>query len=81
MDSNVSPYNSIDDENLHENIHDKIAKIRETEVDKDFTKIRKEAQWRICLGEEEDEEIEENPLISPWKCTGTLQYVHLDCLK
>ncbi|CAI2386840.1 unnamed protein product [Moneuplotes crassus] len=81
IDSNISPYNSIDGESIQENIHEKIAKIRDTEGDKDFNKIRKEAQCRICLGEEEDEEIEENPLISPCKCTGTLQYIHLDCLK
>lgn len=61
FDSNGVPNNSID----QENIHDKIAKIQETEQDQDFNKERKEAQCRICLGEEEDDEIEENPLISP----------------
>ena len=33
---------------------------------------------RICLGEEYDEE---NPLINPCKCSGTMKYLHLNCLK
>mmetsp|Transcript_20148 Transcript_20148/g.19787 ORF Transcript_20148/g.19787 Transcript_20148/m.19787 type:complete len:130 (-) Transcript_20148:348-737(-) len=44
IDSSISPYNSIDGESIQENIHEKIAKIRDTEGDKDFNKIRKEAQ-------------------------------------
>ena len=71
------PNNSID----HDNIQEKLAKMTETLGDQDFSKIRKEAQWRIWLGEEEDDEIEENPLISPWKWNGTMQYIHLDWLK
>lgn len=61
FESGGLPNNSID----QENIHDKMAKIIETEEDGEINKIRQEAQCRICLGEEEDEEIEENPLISP----------------
>lgn len=49
----------------NENIQDKIAKIAMTSAEQDFQKIRKEAQCRICLGGEEDDEIAENPLISP----------------
>ena len=77
FDSGGIPNNSID----HENIHEKIAKLAMTTGEQDFNKIRKEAQCRVCLGEEEDEEIEDNPLITPWKCSGTMQYIHLDCLK
>lgn len=33
---------------------------------------------RICLGEENSEE---DPLISPCKCAGTMQYIHLECLR
>ena len=31
---------------------------------------------RICLGEEEDDE-----LICPCKCSGTMQFIHVNCLK
>ena len=64
-----------------DSVLDKIAKIAMTSGEQDFNKVRKEAQCRICLGEEEDDEIENNPLISPCKCNGTMQYIHLDCLK
>lgn len=33
---------------------------------------------RICLSEDSDME---NPLISPCKCSGTMKFIHLDCLK
>ena len=33
---------------------------------------------KICLA---DENSSQNPLISPCKCTGSMQYVHLACLK
>lgn len=32
---------------------------------------------RICLSEEEPN----NPLISPCGCTGSMKYMHVDCLK
>lgn len=34
---------------------------------------------KICLSEEEDPE--EDPLISPCKCSGTMGTIHLSCLK
>jgi hypothetical protein len=49
----------------NENIQEKIAKMAMTSAEQDFQKIRKEAQCRICLGGEEDDEIADNPLISP----------------
>ena len=33
---------------------------------------------RICLGEENEDE---NELISPCKCSGTMKYIHLKCLQ
>ena len=33
---------------------------------------------RICLGEEHDNN---NPLIDPCECSGTMKYIHLDCLR
>lgn len=37
---------------------------------------------RICWGnEEEGNEKEFNPLISPCNCTGTMKAIHLKCLK
>ena len=35
---------------------------------------------RICYGEEEENEID-NPLVQPCKCSGSLKYIHLNCLK
>lgn len=34
---------------------------------------------RICLGEEE--EGEDNELIYPCKCAGTMRYIHVNCLR
>ena len=33
---------------------------------------------RICLGEENKED---DPLISPCKCSGTCSHIHLECLR
>ena len=33
---------------------------------------------KVCYGEEENEE---NPLVQPCKCSGSLKYIHLNCLK
>lgn len=41
-------------------------------------KVYKNYACRICLGEENEEE---NPLISPCKCSGTMKLIHLECLK
>jgi len=32
---------------------------------------------RICLSEEEPG----NPIISPCNCTGSVKYIHLDCIR
>ena len=37
--------------------------------------------WRICLGELDEEEEKTNPIISPCKCSGTMKYIHTECLK
>jgi E3 ubiquitin-protein ligase DOA10 len=36
-----------------------------------------EPMCRICLCEEEPD----NPIISPCKCTGSVQYIHLNCIQ
>lgn len=64
-----------------ESINDRVDKLITESGKQEFNKIRKEAVCRICLGSEEDEEISLNPLISPCKCNGTMQYIHLECLK
>ena len=43
-----------------------------------FTEEKKEHFCRICYGEEEDND---NPLIQPCSCQGSMKYIHLDCLK
>lgn len=42
------------------------------------TKPKKANACRICLSDEFDSE---NPLITPCKCSGTMKYIHLDCLR
>lgn len=41
--------------------------------------------WRIWLMEGDLNDVESNnwdgPIISPWKCAGTMKYIHLNCLK
>ena len=41
-------------------------------------KIKKKKVCRICY---QDEETEENPLIQPCICSGTMKYIHYECLK
>lgn len=45
-----------------------------------WVKNSKENQCRICLDTEEETD-EGNPLISPWKWSGSMKHVHLECLK
>ena len=47
------------------------------EVEKKEKKIKKKI-CRICYIEDDTEE---NPLIQPCICSGTMKYIHLDCLK
>lgn len=43
-----------------------------------LTRGEKEEQiCRICLGEDEPE----NPIISPCNCTGSVKFIHLECIK
>ena len=52
---------------MKENIEENIKNIK-----------KKKIICRICYTEEEDEE---NPLIQPCKCSGSMKYLHLNCLK
>lgn len=36
---------------------------------------------RICLEEPEDNEASSNPFITPCKCTGSMKYIHLNCVR
>lgn len=42
-------------------------------------KHKKQNLCRICYSEEID--YNENPLIAPCKCSGTMRYIHLECLR
>ena len=66
--NNESKYKDEDDEV----VIDKISKSKPTE------KI-----CRICLGGDgdESESTEDNPLFAPCICSGTMKYVHLECMK
>jgi hypothetical protein len=39
---------------------------------------KSEMVCRICLAEDSDHD---NPMISPCKCSGTMKFIHLECLK
>lgn len=41
-------------------------------------KSKGEMLCRIWLSEDSTDK---NPLISPWKCSGTMKFIHLECLK
>ena len=36
---------------------------------------------RICLEEENPDEISENPFIVPCKCMGSMKYIHVKCMR
>ena len=48
---------------------------------KDRKKSIEQIIWRICLSEVNEDEESTNPIISPWKCSGTMKYIHTECLK
>lgn len=59
-------------------------KDKEDEVQVDMMPKSKsnEKVCRIWLGtEEENDDKEENPLFAPWICSGTMKYVHLECMQ
>ncbi len=53
------------------------AKYATIDVVKPTAKPTDEIICRICLGEEEPG----NPIISPCKCTGSVKYIHLECIR
>jgi hypothetical protein len=57
------------------NVHTDITK--EIHVEKKRKKLNVPI-CRICLG---DENYNNNPLINPCTCSGTMKYIHLYCLK
>ena len=44
----------------------------------DYSEREKDATCRICCCEEENVQ---DPLITPCKCTGSVRYIHLSCIK
>ena len=43
-----------------------------------YTLIKEKPTCRICLGDDYDDK---NPLINPCRCSGTMKYLHLECLR
>ena len=52
--------------------HNKIKKVKEPK------EAKSNKLCRICYGEEENDE---NPLLQPCTCSGSMKYIHLNCLK
>ena len=74
MDTNKKGYNS-EKEKIKPIIMTKNSK-KENNI---FTKLEKKNNiCRICYMEEEDEE---NPLLQPCICSGSMKFIHLSCLK
>ena len=65
-------------ENIMANSNEMINNVEKIEIN--HNKIKKQnSVCRICYGEEEDEK--ENPMVQPCQCSGSLKYIHLQCLK
>ena len=50
---------------------------KNSKKNKIFSKIEKKL-YRICYMEEEDND---NPLLQPYICSGSMKFIHLTCLK
>lgn len=47
-------------------------------INRNMKKRLNMAICKICLLDENDET---NPLINPCKCSGSMKYIHMECLK
>lgn len=56
----------------------KSKQIKDNTEDKEEYNSNNKPSCRICLCEEYDDI---NPLINPCKCSGTMKYIHLNCLR
>ena len=72
--------------NKNNNMNNKISDNNNNLIDaqekdkvKNFKMKKKNEVCRICYIEEEDEK--ENPLVQPCQCSGSLRFIHLNCLK
>ena len=84
--SNNSIQNDNDNDNNQNNDNDNNIKLQQEEntkknniILKENINSKKSRICRICYLEEESEL--ENPLVQPCKCSGSLKYIHLKCLK
>jgi hypothetical protein len=50
----------------------------QTEASEEPSEVHSQRECRICFGDDEDAL---NPLISPCACTGSLKFIHYQCLK
>ena len=74
----VLALNKSNKENIMSNNNEMINNVEKIEIN--HNKIKKQnSVCRICYGEEEDEK--ENPMVQPCQCSGSLKYIHLQCLK
>ena len=69
--------------NINHNVKEKIKPIsisKNKKIENNiFTKLeKKNSVCRICYIEEENKE---NPLLQPCKCSGSMKFIHLSCLK
>ena len=71
------------DENTKKNLKlKKIELIKASKSIKKFTKNKTSKRiCRICYDEEDHIGDFDNPLVQPCKCSGSLKYIHLNCLK
>ena len=53
----------------------KIKKIKKKDINRN---TKNKSMCRVCYG---DDSTDENPLISPCKCKGSMKYIHYKCLK
>ena len=72
-------YLKIKDIKKKEKMNLKISAINICQTSQKF--VRNTKICRICYGEEDPITDIDNPLVQPCKCTGSLKYIHLNCLK
>lgn len=83
VQSNCSKSSETVIQNKQENDTRILEKIMKTLsiIEKPQLRLPSEATCRICLQNDSSEVNDENQLISPCSCSGSVKYVHLACLK
>ena len=79
LNKSKEKYNSDDDYLVKNILTEKTNNIENNKNNINLFKIKKNKNiCRICYGDEDEEN---NPLIQPCSCSGTMKFIHYECLK